>query len=321
MYTDLLVPLDGSPVAAQAIPYVLALAGPLRARVTLLGVLAREADRAVPSETEERARTLATAYLDTVTEMLRGHGITATALIRCGNPAEIILRTAEEDMLLRPVEEHDCGLIVMATHGRSGIDRLRLGSVTQHVVRHAPIPTLVVQASEQATLTGAATITEITATLDGSENAERALPIATALADALCVPLTLLEIMPNNYVDAFGWPGMTYAATPEQDAADEGAITSYLEATARSLRQAGREVRTAWQMSAKNRAGEAMLGYLTDRPTGLAVMSSHGRGGIARWVLGSTTETVIAHPPCAVLVVRAAGADTTTTSSPSREAI
>jgi nucleotide-binding universal stress UspA family protein len=309
MSTDPLVPLDGSPVAAQAIPYVLALAGPLRARVTLLSVLAREADRDVPSETEERARTLAAAYLDTVTAMLCGHGIPATTLIRCGNPAEIILRTAEEQ---------DCGLIVMATHGRSGIDRLRLGSVTQHVVRHAQIPTLVVQASEQATMTGAATITEITATLDVSENAERALPIATALADALCVPLTLLEIMPNNYVDAFGWPGMTYAATSEQDAADEGAITSYLAATARSLRQAGREVRTAWQMSTTNRAGAAILGYLTDRPMGLAVMSSHGRGGIARWVLGSTTETVIAHLPCAVLVVRAAGEDTTTTSSPSR---
>lgn len=311
MFTSLLVPLDGSPVAAQAIPYVLALAGPLRARVTLLSVLERTADRAVPSEADVRARTLATAYLNAVAAMLRSHGIATSICIRSGDPADIIIRTGKED---------DCSLIVMATHGRSGIDRLRLGSVAQRMARYAPMPTLVVPAREHGATEGLATVSDVTAALDGSVFAEQALPAATELADTLHVPLTLLEVLPNYYYDSYGWPGMGYAPPPEQDVANEQAIASYLDAVAIRLHAPARVVRTTWQRSPTDKASNVIRTYLAERPTGIAVMASHGRGGIARWALGSTTEAVIAHPPCAILVVRASAEDDTATPSPAAEA-
>ena len=208
-------------------------------------------------------------------------------------------------MVLWTGEEGGCSLIVMATHGRSGIDRLRLGSVAQRVVRYAPVPTLVVPAVEHGPTEGVATISEVTATLDGSQIAEQALPVATALADALRVPLELFGVLPNYYAAAYGWPGMAYVPPPEQDAADEQAITEYLGAAAARLRTPTREIRTAWLRSSTNRADDVIRTYLTDKPTGIAVMSSHGRGGIVRWALGSTTEAIVAHPPCAMLIVRA----------------
>jgi nucleotide-binding universal stress UspA family protein len=268
MFPRLLVPLDGSPTAAQAIPYVTTLARALGSHVRLLSIVEPTPDwsatpRIAAEEADERARALAMAYLGDVADRLHGEGVVVSAEVRQGNPAATILAAAAD---------HDCSLIVMATHGRSGFDRLRLGSVTQHVLRHAPIPTLVVRADEQTPSEGGVAISEITATLDGSATAEQALPAAMALADALHVPVTLFEVMPNYYYAAYAWPG--------------------------------REIRTRWQRGVTNRADPVILSYLADRSAGLVVMASHGRGGIERWVLGSTAEAIIAQPPCSVLVVR-----------------
>jgi nucleotide-binding universal stress UspA family protein len=235
------------------------------------------------------------AYLGDVADRLHGEGVVVSAEVRQGNPAATILAAAAD---------HDCSLIVMATHGRSGFDRLRLGSVTQHVLRHAPIPTLVVRADEQTPSEGGVAISEITATLDGSATAEQALPAAMALADALHVPVTLFEVMPNYYYAAYAWPGMVYAPTPEQEQEEEQAVATYLAETVANLRAPGREIRTRWQRGVTNRADPVILSYLADRSAGLVVMASHGRGGIERWVLGSTAEAIIAQPPCSVLVVR-----------------
>jgi nucleotide-binding universal stress UspA family protein len=300
MFSHLLVPLDGSPTAARAIPYVTALARAFGSHVDLLSVIEPTPDwpgspRAATDEAGERARALAAAYLGDVADRLHGEGFVVSTDVRHGNAAATILTAAERD----------CSLIVMATHGRSGFDRLRLGSVAQHVLRHAPIPALVVRADGRVPSEGEAAITEITVTLDGSVVAEQALPAATALADALHVPLTLLEVMPNYYYSSYAWPGMSYASTPEQDRDEEQALAAYLTETADGLRASGRDIRTLWRHSMTNRADPVILSYLSDRPTGLVVMASHGRGGIKRWVLGSTTEAVAAQPPCAVLVVRA----------------
>jgi nucleotide-binding universal stress UspA family protein len=301
MFSHLLLPLDGSPIAAQAIPYATTLARALGSHITLLSVIEPAPDwsgmpRATAKEADERARALASAYLGTVADHLSGEGLTVSTDVRLGNAAVTLLAAAEED---------NCSLIVMATHGRSGINRLRLGSVAQHTVRHAPIPALIVRADERAPSEGAAAVSTITVTLDGSAVAEQVLPTAATLADALRVPLNLLEVLPNYYFASYAWPGMVYAPSPEQAQEEEEAVAAYLEETAKTLHTPGREVHTAWQRSVTNRADPVIIDYLAARPTGIAVMASHGRDGVARWVLGSTAEAVIAQPPCAVLVVRA----------------
>jgi nucleotide-binding universal stress UspA family protein len=305
MAYHILVPLDGSPLAATAVPYAVTLARVSEARVTLLAVVASPPEHAgLPSaaaqEGDERHITESTAYLESVAAAMRAHGLTVTTVVRHGNPANEILAASEDA---------GCSLIVMSTHGRTGLERIRMGSVAQHVLRHAIIPTLVVRRGDDAPTEGAATIAAITVTLDGSPLAEEALPVATRIATGLAIPLTLLRVIPNlTYLASTGWDAgysAYYPVSAETERGEEHAVEQGLEAIAAPLRAEGLDVRTRWERSATSRAAEAIAAVLAKQPAGIAVMASHGRGGVLRWALGSTAEEVLDQSPCPVLIVRA----------------
>ncbi|HEY7909539.1 MAG TPA: universal stress protein [Thermomicrobiales bacterium] len=305
MAYHILVPLDGSPLAATAVPYAVTLARVSEARVTLLAVVASPPEHAgLPSaaaqEGDERHITESTAYLESVAAAMRAHGLTVTTVVRHGNPASEILAASEDA---------GCSLIVMSTHGRTGLERIRMGSVAQHVLRHAIIPTLVVRRGDDAPTEGAATIAAITVTLDGSPLAEEALPVATRIATGLAIPLTLLRVIPNlTYLASTGWDAgysAYYPVSDETERGEEHAVEQGLEAIAAPLRAEGLDVRTRWERSATSRAAEAIAAVLAKQPAGIAVMASHGRGGVLRWALGSTAEEVLDQSPCPVLIVRA----------------
>lgn len=305
MARRILVPLDGSPLAAAAIPYAVTLAQAREARLSLLAIVGPVPEHAdLPSAAgqagDERQVAASTAYLESVATPLRARGLAVTAVVRHGNPAREILAASEEGA---------CSLIVMSTHGRTGLARVRAGSVARQVLRHASIPTLVVRPGDGESTAGAAAITAITVTLDGSALAEEALPIATRLAAALAVPLTLLRITPElSALSPVGWGSWDPAYYPVNEtlARDEDrAVGDYLAAIAARLREPGLAVRTDWERGVANRPEERIAAYLAQRPTGIAVMASHGRGGVLRWALGSTVEEVVDRAPCPILIVRA----------------
>ncbi len=316
MLRHILVPLDGSSLAAAAFPYAVALARVGDARISLLAVVdPLPADGSRPSaaalEGVERQVTESTAYLESVATTVRTPDLSVATVIRHGNPASAILAYAEEA---------GCGLVVMGTHGRTGLARARAGSVAQHVLRHAVSPTLVVPPAASAT-TGAPAIAGIAVTLDGSSLAEDALPVAAQLATALAVPLTLLRVIPALTPLAYGayggWGGGYadyYPESVEQEAADDRAVADYLTAMATRLRAPGLDVRTHAERGATSQTAELIAAALTQGPAGLAVMASHGRGGVLRWALGSTVEGVLDLAPCPILVMRA-GALTGTASA------
>lgn len=313
MIRHILVPLDGSRLAATAIPYAVTLARAADARISLLAVVEPVSEHAgLPSaagrEGDERHVTENTAYLESVATSLRAHDLTVTPVVRHGNPASQILAASEDG---------GCSLIVISTHGRTGLQRLRMGSVAQHVLRHAIIPTLVVRPGDEASTEGEATIAAVTVTLDGSSLAEEALPTATRIATALSVPLTLLRIIPNfAYVAGTAWDAgySAYYRTSDESVRDEEqAVEQYLEAVATRLRTSDLDVRTCRERSMTSHATEVITAVLAKQPSGIAVMASHGRGGVLRWALGSTTEAVLDQSPCPVLVVRAGTLDNTDT--------
>ncbi|MDQ2784942.1 MAG: universal stress protein [Chloroflexota bacterium] len=319
MFRHILVPLDGSHLAATALPYALTLARASDARISLLAVVASPpAHAGLPStaaqESDERHVTESTAYLESVAIAMRADGFAVTTVVRHGNPASEILAASEDE---------ECSLIVISTHGRTGLERLHMGSVAQHVLRHAIIPTLVVRPGDDTATVGAATIAAITVTLDGSSLAEEALPIATRIATALSIPLTLLRIIPSlASLASTGW-GAGYAAyypmTEEMEADEEHAVEMYLDALATRLRASGLEVGTCWERGVTVRAEEMIAAVLAKQPAGIAIMASHGRGGVLRWALGSTAEEVLDHTPSPILIVRAgttaAGSEDTMPSS------
>ncbi|MEZ4502635.1 MAG: universal stress protein [Dehalococcoidia bacterium] len=148
MYRKLLLTLDGSEVSAKAVPHAVQIATSSGAEVVLLrvvdsvghiiaqstpagfemsagGVTADIAEQAVAAQQQA-----AQAELDDVAEQLRAQGVqTVSTVVAEGIPGDEIVRAADE---------LGCDIVVMATHGRSGLGRAVLGSVADHVVRHTP---------------------------------------------------------------------------------------------------------------------------------------------------------------------------------------
>jgi nucleotide-binding universal stress UspA family protein len=146
MYRHILIPTDGSELAHRAVVHGLALAKLVGAKVTALTVEGSFSVYAVPTLKDyqisdsfaahiEHAKAHAGKILDGVAQDARAAGVTCEAVqIEQDQPYKAIIETAEQ---------RDCDLIVMASHGRSGIAAIALGSVTTEVLAHTKIPVLV----------------------------------------------------------------------------------------------------------------------------------------------------------------------------------
>ena len=146
MYKRILVPLDGSKLAEQALPHAVVQAKQFGAEIELLKVLGPLPEpsmggRGVVRSAEAASAQLAQDYLEGVAARLREQGFpTQTATIE-GKPYVEIIRFAEGN---------EIDLIVMSARGHSGLSRWLLGSVADRVVRGATIPLLLVQARGKA---------------------------------------------------------------------------------------------------------------------------------------------------------------------------
>jgi nucleotide-binding universal stress UspA family protein len=144
MYKRIVVPLDGSPLAEQALPHAVAQASKFGAEVILLKVLEPlpEAVFSAPSAVmaaEKMSGQLARDYLEEVAAGIREQGVTVQVVQLEGKPHVEIIRYAEEQ---------GTHMIVMSTRGYSGFSRWLLGSVADRVVRGATVPVLLVQCQE-----------------------------------------------------------------------------------------------------------------------------------------------------------------------------
>ena len=144
MYKRIVVPLDGSPLAEQALPHAVAHASKFGAEVILLKVLEPlpEAVFSAPSAVlaaEKMSSRLARDYLEEVAAGIREQGVKVQVAQLEGKPHVEIIRYAEEQ---------GADMIVMSTRGHSGLSRWLLGSVADRVVRGATVPVLLVQCQE-----------------------------------------------------------------------------------------------------------------------------------------------------------------------------
>jgi nucleotide-binding universal stress UspA family protein len=145
MYKRILLPLDGSGLAEQALPHAIAQAERFQAELVLLSVLETLANppemwRPAVSQLEEQTKALAREYLQHVAARVREHGISVRVVTIEGRPHVAIVQLAE-------VEQVD--LIVMCTRGQSGLSRWLMGSVADRVVRGASVPVLLVRARKE----------------------------------------------------------------------------------------------------------------------------------------------------------------------------
>lgn len=143
MYDEILVPTDGGPTSQAAIGHAVSLARQYDARLHALYVVDSTAYATLEAGAEAVLRALqqeGEAATEEVTRAAQDAGVSARTEILTGSPPRMITDYATD---------HDIDLIVMATHGRTGLDRYLLGSVTERVVRTAEVPVLTVRAPEE----------------------------------------------------------------------------------------------------------------------------------------------------------------------------
>jgi len=276
----ILIPLDGSELAERALPYADVLAQALRTHLVLVTVWEgtsgefgkRFPDRVV--ELDGQANAHYTEYLHGIRDRLRRPD--TRTMVRGGNAADEILRAAAET---------DARMIVLTTHGRSGIRRWAYGSTLAKIVAASPAPVLSIgpQAFERAG--DRPPFARVLVPLDGSPFAEAALPAASSLAAALGARLSLIRIAP--------WAVQMYPYTaagtyvPELDSALEAEAAEYISAQAKAL---GADVDGYIE---RGDPAERISEFIEHEHVDLVVMSTRGRSGLARLALGSTADRLL----------------------------
>ena len=284
MYRKILVPLDGSNFSEQVLPYVQVIADAYRAPVELLRITDPDARPPQPDD----------QYLEEIAAKHFRASVPVTTAAEIGKPAQVIVDHAKGDPAC---------LIAMATHGLSGPRRWLIGSVASKVIQTAANPLLLIRPVKGAASSPPVRLDTVFVPLDGSGLAEKTLPHVCALAKILKLEIHLVRVytLPADaYVVADGVIAQGPAIYREE--LKEEAET-YLEGKAAGLRADGfdRVVATAIQGDA---AGE-IIDLALRTPNNLIAMSTHGRSGIGRWMMGSIAERVIQHSQDPVLLIRA----------------
>jgi nucleotide-binding universal stress UspA family protein len=193
-------------------------------------------------------------------------------------------------------------LLVLGTHGRSGVQRLFLGSVTEKVIRKATCPTLVVPPrAPDVPADAPIQLRRILCAVDFSESSLDALAYAITMAEEADAQLTLLHVVEVP-------PVLNQESTIDLD------LSRIREAAAADARRrlyelipdSARSYCTVDTAVVEGRAYREILRHATERQSHLIVMGVHGRGVIDRLVFGSTTHHVIRASACPVLIVRRA---------------
>jgi len=234
-------------------------------------------------ELEEKARAYLHAYLGTQADRVKRLGFSVETDLRVGRPADEVLHAASQI---------SADLIIIATHGREGIARWRLGSIADKVVRHAESPTLVIGPNVKIDL-APYSLRRILVPLDGSTLAEEALPVATWMARTAGAELDLARVV-SLIVPDFE---LSYSVDILTEV--ENAARSYLARVAGTL---SGKVQTRTELLIGT-AAEQLLAHMKEAPAELVVMASHGRSGVIRAALGSVADRML-HGPAPVLVLR-----------------
>jgi nucleotide-binding universal stress UspA family protein len=305
MYKRVLLPLDGSELAEVVFSYARELAAKLRLDLVLLHVVDPHERDLVP---------LHRAYVERAAEVLRrqsedlqkktgiepkGEGVAAQGELAVGHPGEEILSCA-----LR----HDVDLILLATHGRSGIKHWALGSVADKVLRVSKIPVCLIRAGvREEIIHDKWPRTTMLVPLDGSELAESVLPHVEVLAkqwgpeevDVVLLRVCEPVVVPSDYPPT---AGLTWKEHEEREIArPRTECEEYLAGVQKRLEGLGLRVRS---VALQGKPADEIADYANKNPVDLIVMSTHGRSGIGRWAYGSVADRVLLGVSSPIFLIR-----------------
>jgi nucleotide-binding universal stress UspA family protein len=306
----IVVPLDGSTLSEHALPYARAAAQLFDAELQLVQVVPtplepmfvesvplRAAVQNLPEErnmprqvTNRVAYEQAEGCLFSHAARLRERGLHTSTEVRMGMPDEEIVSAALQ---------HNATMIVMATHGRSGLRRWTLGSVADKVVRSSPIPVLLIPAT--CPIAHEWTIRRILVPWDGSELAARALPLVREMAARTHAEIVLVQAVdPLSDIETHWVPVAGDIAIIRRNEALEQLKDITDDLSRNGLRSAA--------VAILSYPSETILEEAIRQHADLIIMATHGYGGMRRVALGSVADRVLHATTTPLLLVHPADA-------------
>jgi len=303
MYKMIMVPTDGSAFDHEAIRVALLVAQRSRAGVRLVRVFPTGAFFGMESSPE--AARVSVQVLEQERERIVGElqKLAAECRKTCDAQIDVALEDGPiPDALEAYASRNKVDLIVISSHGRGGIARLSLGSVTDMLIRRTSVPVLVVKPPASYLTTEAGELLRsIIVPLDGSSLAEQILPEVMTLARVGGARIRLLHVLaPRNSAQE-----ATRGREPPWWNKDVAAAKAYLARIAAQLRADGFTATT--EVVVGDTIAEAIVDHAGSEKANLIAIATHGRSGMARVIRGSVADVVTRTSRTAMLVLRPVG--------------
>lgn len=275
MFDRILFPTDGSDGARAARGAVLDIADRHGATLHVLHVADTTVLSSTRIETDVRDEFVRQGeqFVAAVEDAAESRGLSTRTDVLQGGVPETIVDYAET---------YEADLVAMPTHGRTGVERLVLGSVTERVLRTSGVPVLTLNPSATAQRYPYESVLVPT---DGSDTAERALELGVDLASEYGASVHLLSVVDvaSLGVDVHSEIQVDVLEDRAESFVDDA--RTYAEANSESAIEASTDHGTS--------VHRAINSYVADHDVDVVVLGTHGRAGIDRWLLGSVAEKVV----------------------------
>ncbi len=304
MYQKILVPLDTSKLAEIALPYAEELAVKLGSELILLHVGTLTDDKSDHSVYLKEITAATERNMKKSRALAPGAKVQVTSVL-LGSPAMV---TNPPEEILNYIEKENIGLVIMATHGRTGISRWALGSTANKVARAAACPLLLIRAGADSP--HKVSLGKILVPLDGSQPSEAVLPYVENLASKLNSEISLFNVVEPPYhvypysegLGYYGVAGMIRIPYTEEEMKPMKAVAEkYIKDINDKL--AAKGIRTSYAMKTGS-PGEEIIKLEGEMRPHLVAMSTHGHSGFGRFDHGSVADKVLHGGNTPLLLVR-----------------
>jgi len=306
MFKRILVPLDGSELAEIALPYAEEIAGKMGSEVIIIHVKEPSENQSKP----EHRPYLSKIATQTEQNIKKSHTIAPGEKIKVTSAViggtGVMTRPAEQ--IIEYAEKENISLIIMATHGRTGISRWALGDTANKVARSFKCPILLIRAA--AKKSGNVRLDKILVPLDGSQPGEAVLPYIEALASKFKQNITLINVVEQIFHVYPSYESQSYYGgagiikvpyTEEEMKPFKKLADEYINKVKDKLSGAG--VKTSVMVKVGSASAE-IIESANDMQADLVVMSTHGHSGFGRWDHGSITDKVLHGGNTPLLLIR-----------------
>jgi nucleotide-binding universal stress UspA family protein len=297
MFEHILIPLDGSSLAECVLPHGLTFSRTFGGQVAILQVVetkeGKGSAKAIDPLDWRYRQAEAKAYLDEIVVRLRSAGTASEQVLLEGDPAERVIEHSQSSGV---------GLIVLSSHGRSGLSGWNVSSVVQKILARAHVSTLLIPAYQPSSSDLAGLhYRRILVPLDGSQRAECVIPAVTTLAERHESQVIFVHVVRKPEL-----PRRAPPSREDQELADT--ITDrnrreaghYLQELRDRLPLASAEIRL---LTSENVA-ETLQQFAIDDASDLVVLSAHGYSGGTRWAYGSLTSSFIMYGDRPLLIIQ-----------------